>query len=69
VPACTALALDLCRSIATTTVDGLPPSKSIGAISIACTASSCTEERGETDVRVQFSDGSEFRVSQGWEPA
>ena len=68
-PACTGVALDLCRSIATSTVDGLPPSKAIRAISIACTASSCTDDRGEVDVRVQFSDGSEFQVSQGWEPA
>ena len=69
VPACTGIALDLCRGIATTTVDGLPPSKAIRAISIACTAPSCTEDRGETDVRVQFSDGSEFHGSRGWEPA
>jgi hypothetical protein len=69
VPACTAIALDVCRGIADNTVNGLPPSKSITAISIACTAPSCTEDRGEVDVRVQFSDGSEYRVSQGWEPA
>ncbi len=68
-PACAGMALDLCRSIADTTVNGLPPSKAIKAISIACTASSCTEDGGEVDLRVQFSDGSEFRVSQGWEPA
>ena len=61
VPACAGMALDLCRGIADTTVDGLPPSKAIKAISIACTASSCTEERGEADVRVQFADGSEYR--------
>ena len=69
VPACTALALDLCRGIADNTVNGLPPSKAIKAISIACTVASCTQDRGEADVRVEFSDGSEFRVSQGWEPA
>jgi hypothetical protein len=69
VPACTGIALDLCRSIATTTVDGLPPSKAIRAISIACTASSCTEAKGETDVRVQFADGSVAESSTGWEGA
>jgi hypothetical protein len=63
------MALDLCRGIADNTVNGLPPSKAIKTISIACTASLCTEDRGEVDVRVRFSDGSEFRVSQGWEPA
>jgi hypothetical protein len=67
-PACSGIALDVCRNIAATTVDGLPPSKAIEAISIACTAASCTEDRGEVDVRVRFSDGGEFRVSQGWEP-
>ena len=69
VPACAGMVLGLCRGIADSTVNGLPPSKAIKAISIACTTSSCTEDRGEVDVRVQFSDGSEFRVSQGWEPA
>jgi hypothetical protein len=69
VPTCTGMAPDLCGSIATSTVDGLPPSKAIRAISIACTASACTQDRGEADVRVQFSDGSEFQGSQGWEPA
>ena len=69
VPACTGIALDLCRSIATSTVDGLSPSKAIRAVSIACTTSSCTEDRGEVEVRVQFSDGSEFQGSRGWEPA
>jgi hypothetical protein len=69
VPTCTAIALDLCGGIADNTVNGLAPSKAIKAISISCTVSSCTKDRGEVDVRVQFSDGSEFQVSQGWEPA
>ncbi len=69
VPACIGLANDVCRNIATTTVDGLPPSKAIRVIAIACTASSCTEDRGEVDVRIQFGDGSEFQGSQGWEAA
>jgi hypothetical protein len=69
VPVCAGIALGVCRGIADNTVNGLPPSKSITAISIACTASSCTEDRGEVDVRVQFSDGSVFQVSHGWEPA
>jgi len=69
VPACTAIALDVCRGIADNTVNGLPPSKLIKAISIVCTVASCTQDRGEVDVRVRFSDGSEFQVSQGWEPA
>ena len=45
-PACSGIALDVCRGIAATTVDGLPPSKSIEAISIACTAASCTAGPG-----------------------
>jgi hypothetical protein len=69
VPMCAGMALDLCRSLATSTVDGLPPSKSIRAISVACTASSCTEDRGEADVRVQFADGSEDQGSTSWEGA
>ncbi len=68
-PACSGMAIDLCHSLADDTVDGLPPSKAIRAISIACTASSCTQDRGEADVGVQFSDGSEFQGSRGWEPA
>jgi hypothetical protein len=68
-PACAGMALDVCRSLATSTVDGLPPSKSIRAISIVCTASSCTSDRGEADVRVRFADGSEFQTNSGWEGA
>ena len=68
-PACSGMAFDLCRSLATSTADGLPPSKAIRAISIACTAASCTEDRGEADVRVQFADGSEDQSSTGWEGA
>jgi hypothetical protein len=67
VPACTGLAPDLCRSLATSTVDELPPSKAIRAISIACTASSCTQDRGETQVMVRFADGSDYETSTGWE--
>jgi hypothetical protein len=67
VPVCTGIALDVCRGIADNTVNGLPPSKAIKAMSIACTASSCTDDRGEADVRVQISDGSVFKVSQGWQ--
>ncbi len=66
VPACAGMALDVCRSLATSTVDGLPPTKAIRAISIACTASSCTQDRGEADVRVRFGDGSEFQTNSGW---
>lgn len=69
VPACVGIALDLCRGIADSTVNGLPPSKGIKAISISCTVASCTEDRGEVDVRVQFSDGGVFQVLEGWEPA
>ncbi len=69
VPDCAGIVLDLCRGIADNTVNGLPPSKAIKAITIACTSPSCTADRGEVDVRVQFSDGSEFQGSQGWEPA
>lgn len=68
-PACAGMAIDLCRRLAASIVDGLPPSKAIQTISITCTAASCTEDRGEVDVRVRFSDGGVFIVSQGWEPA
>jgi hypothetical protein len=68
-PACSGMAIDVCRSLVASTVDGLPPSKSIRAISVACTASSCTEDRGEADVRVQFADGTWVESSSGWEGA
>jgi hypothetical protein len=68
-PSCSGMAIDLCRSLATSAVDQLPPRKVIAAISIACTASSCTQARGDADVRVRFADGSEFASSTGWEGA
>ena len=66
-PVCTGMAMDLCRRIAAAEVDGVPPSRGIRAISIACTSSSCTQDRGEVDVRIQFADGSEVNLSYGWE--
>jgi hypothetical protein len=69
VPACTRMAMDVCRQIASSTAADAPPSKSIRAISITCTASSCTRDRGEADVLVQFADGSEFQSNTGWEGA
>jgi hypothetical protein len=68
-PSCTGMAIDVCRSLVTSTVDGIAPSKSIRAISIACTSSSCTRDKGQADVRVTFADGSEFGTSSGWEGA
>jgi hypothetical protein len=69
VPECTRVAMDICRRVAASTVDSLPPSKPIRAISITCTASSCTRDKGDADVRVQFADGSEFQSNSGWEGA
>ena len=69
VPACTGMAIDVCRQVASSTVDGIPPSKSIRAISITCIASSCTPAKGDADVLVQFADGSTFQSSTGWEGA
>jgi hypothetical protein len=69
VPACSGMAIDVCRSLANSTVADLPPSKSIKAISISCTVASCTSDRGEADVRVRFGDGSEFQTNSGWEGA
>ena len=46
-PACSGMAIDVCRSLAASTVDGIPPSKSIRAISITCAASSCTRDKGD----------------------
>ena len=69
VPACTRMAMDVCRQIASSTAADAPPSKSIRAISITCTASSCTRDRGEADVLVQFADGSEFQSNTGWDGA
>lgn len=69
VPACSGMAIDVCRSLANSTVADLPPSKSIKAISISCTVASCTSDRGEADVRVRFGDGGEFQTNSGWEGA
>ena len=66
-PVCTGLAPDVCRRVAASAVDELAPSKSVRAISIRCTVASCTAQRGETEVRVQFADGSEFTTNNGWE--
>jgi hypothetical protein len=66
-PACVGVALDACRKLATSTVDDTPLSKSIRAISIACTASSCTVDKGEADVRVQFGDGSVVESNTTWD--
>ncbi len=66
-PACVGVAPDACLSLATSTVDGAPLSKSIRAISIACTASSCTSDKGEADVRVQFGDGSVAESNTNWD--
>ena len=66
-PSCTGMAIDVCRSLAASTVDGIAPSKSIQAISITCTASSCTRDKGEADVRIRFADGSESQSNSGWD--
>jgi hypothetical protein len=66
-PACSEVAPDACQSLATSTVDGLPLSKSVRAISIACTVPSCTREKGEADVRVQFGDGSVAESNTSWD--
>jgi hypothetical protein len=66
-PACTGLPADLCRRLADSTVDGLPPSKAIRSITIVCTAAPCTRERGDTQVDVVFADGSKLSSGSGWE--
>jgi hypothetical protein len=66
-PTCTGLAIDICRSVAASTVDGIAPSKSIRAISVTCAASSCTRDKGDADVRVRFGDGSESQFNSGWD--
>jgi len=68
-PACTGMPLDVCRRVARSAVDDIAPSRFVRAISIACAAASCTPQRGEADVRVQFADGSEFQSNSGWEGA
>jgi hypothetical protein len=67
VPSCTGIAIDICGSLAATTMDDVPPSRSVRAIAIRCTVASCTPQRGDTEVRVRFADGSEFVTSSGWE--
>ncbi len=66
-PACSGIAAEACRRVAISTVDSLPPAKAIAAISVSCTESSCTSERGAADVRVRFADGSDFQTNSGWE--
>ena len=66
-PACTGMPADVCRRVSASTVDALPPSKRIRSITIACTTLPCTRERGETQVDVQFADGTAFTTNSGWE--
>jgi hypothetical protein len=66
-PTCTGLPADVCRRVATSTVDELPPSKRIASIRITCTSGPCTRDRGETAVEVQYADGTGFQTHSGWE--
>lgn len=66
-PACAGVAVDVCRRVANSTVDDLPPSKAIRSISIACTIAPCTRDRGETAVEVTYADGTQFQTNTGWE--
>jgi hypothetical protein len=66
-PACSGAAMEVCRRLAISTVDGLPPAKVITAISVSCSASSCTRESGAADVRIRFADGSDFQTNSGWD--
>jgi hypothetical protein len=68
-PDCSGMAIDVCRSLAASTVDGIAPSRSIRAISIACTATSCTRDKGAADVRVMFAVGGDFQTNSGWDGA
>ncbi len=68
-PACSGMGIDVCRSLAASTVDGIPPSRSIRSISVACSAPSCTRDKGDADVRVRFADGGEFQSNTGWDGA
>jgi hypothetical protein len=66
-PTCTGLAMVACRRLAESTVDDTPPSKVITSIAIACSVPSCTADKGDAEVHVQFADGSEFLTNSGWE--
>lgn len=66
-PACVGLAADLCRRVAASTVDSLPPSKRITSIGITCSKAPCTRDRGETAVEVTYADGTGFTTNSGWE--
>jgi hypothetical protein len=67
IPICTGLPADVCRRVASSTVDELPPAKRILSITIACTAVPCTRDRGETAVDVKLADGTGFQTNSGWE--
>jgi hypothetical protein len=66
-PSCTGLPADVCRRVAASAVDDLPPSKRVASISIACSKAPCTRDRGDTAVQVTFADGTEFATGMGWE--
>ena len=68
-PTCKGLAFDLCASSANGQVDGIAPSKVVVAIDVTCISTACTEDRGETEVRVTLADGSTQEGTIGWERA
>jgi hypothetical protein len=68
-PACTGLAPAVCRTVADTVANDVPPSKAVASIAVACSVARCTDAKGETEVRVRFTDGSEFITNFGWEGA
>jgi hypothetical protein len=69
IPSCTGIAPDLCRTQAESFADNVAPSKHIVAISVTCTAASCTAARGEVDIRGTLGDGSTEQLNAGWEGA
>jgi hypothetical protein len=66
VPSCTGLAPDLCGRIAVSQADSAPPSKRITGIAVVCSGA-CTPTKGEAEVTVSFSDGSQEGSGVGWE--
>jgi hypothetical protein len=67
VPICAGTAPDVCRSIAETVVENLPPAKRVAGIAIRCRVGPCDESKGDVEVTITLGDGSREVSGYGWE--
>jgi hypothetical protein len=66
-PGCTGLAIDICRRVAASSLDDVPPSHAVAEIEITCRVARCTADAGEVTVSVTLDDGSVSQWGMAWE--